>query len=254
MSAQGPTITCLIVDDEPLARARLKALTREAPWLQCLGEVATARAAIQAIDELTPDLVFLDIRMPGLSGLQVLERVRHRPAVIFTTAYDAHAMTAFELGAIDYLLKPFGRERFMRAVTRARPLLEQQAGGAARDRAEALLAEGALQRVFVRDAGGIVPVPVRTIERVEACDDYVIVHAAGRPFRMNLQLSEIEARLDARTFLRVHRSHLINLDHVAAIAPYDGSRFEVRLRSGATIVASRQRSRALRDLMRGREE
>ncbi|MEZ5320239.1 MAG: LytTR family DNA-binding domain-containing protein [Vicinamibacterales bacterium] len=245
------SITCLIVDDEPLARARLRALARETPWLQCVGDVASARTAIAAIDELTPDLVFLDIRMPGMSGLEVLGRVRHAPAVIFTTAYDAHAMTAFELGAIDYLLKPFGRDRFQRAMARARPMLERQVGGAGSERAAELLGGGALTRVFVREAGRIVPVPASAIERFEACDDFVVVHAGGRRYRLNLQLSDVEARMDARAFLRIHRSHLINLDHVIAIAPYDGSRYQVTLRGGGTLVASRQRSRVLRDLVRG---
>ena len=199
---------------------------------------------------MQPDLVFLDVRLPGASGLAVLARLRHKPAVIFTTAYDHFAVAAFELAALDYLLKPFGRERFTRAINRAKPLLDRQVGAAAAERAEGALRGGAVPRLFVRDAGRVVPVRISSVERLEACDDYVIVHAAGRQFRLNLPLSELEARLDPRIFVRVHRSHAVNLDHVASWEAYDGSRLQIRLRSGATLIASRQRSRLLRALQR----
>ena len=244
------TVTSLIVDDEPLARGRLRALAARAPWLEVVGEAATGRAAVAVVDELQPDLLFLDVQLPDVSGLEVLRRVRHRPAVIFTTAYDQYAVTAFELGALDYLLKPFGRDRFGLAVDRARPFVEAQVGSAAGERANAVMTAGPVTRLFVRDAGRIVPVPAASIERFEACDDYVLVHAGNRTFRLNLQLSDLEARLDPRTFVRVHRSHLVNFDHVRSLEPYDGSRFQLTLKSGATIVASRQRSRVLRDLGR----
>ena len=239
-------VTALIVEDEPLARRRLRDLIRGVPWLHCAGEAASGRVAIAAIDELQPDLVFLDVRLPGVSGIDVLAQVRHRPAVIFTTAHDQFAVTAFELAALDYLVKPFGRERFTRAIERARPLLERHAGVGAGDRAQEALAEGPIARLFVRDAGRIVPIRVSSIEWLQACDDYVIVHAGGRRFRVNLPLTDLERRLDPNVFVRVHRSHVVNLDHVASWTPYDGSRFQVTLRTGASIMASRQRSRMLR--------
>jgi two-component system LytT family response regulator len=243
-------ISALIVEDEPLARRRLRELVREVPWLRCLGEASNGRAAIAAIDELQPDLVFLDVRLPGMSGLEVLSRVQHRPAVIFTTAHDQFAVIAFELAAIDYLLKPFGRDRFGRALDRARPLLERDAGVGTSERAREALTQGPMPRLFVRDAGRIMPIRVASIEWLQACDDYVIVHAAGRRFTINLPLSDLEKRLDPRVFLRVHRSHVVNLDHVASWTPHDGSRILITLRSGATIMASRQRSRLLRGLTR----
>ena len=244
------SITGLIVEDEPLARRRLRELIRGLPWLQCLGEATTGRGAIAAINELQPDLVFLDVQLPGVSGLDVLSQVRHRPAVIFTTAFDRYAVTAFELGALDYLLKPFGAERFGRALERARPMLERQVGADTTERAREVLADGPVPRLFVREAGRIVPIRVASIEWLQACDDYVIVHASQRQFRLNLTLSDLERRLDPSVFLRVHRSHVVNLDHVAAWKPYDGSRFQITLRNGATIMASRQRSRVLRGLTR----
>jgi two-component system LytT family response regulator len=245
-----PTVSALVVDDEPLARRRLRELIRTASWLECVGEAASGRAAIAAIDEVQPDLVFLDIRMPDVSGIDVLRRVTHRPAVIFTTAYDQYALTAFEVGAIDYLLKPFGQERFTRAMERARPALDHHAGRSVADRTSEAFARGPLRRLYVRDGSRIVPLPVTAVERVEASDDFVIVHAGPRVFQMNLPLADLEARLDPRTFVRVHRSHLVNLDHVASMVPYDGSRFEITLKSGARLVASRQKSRELRGLGR----
>jgi two-component system LytT family response regulator len=228
-------ISAFIVEDEPLARRRLRELIRGVPWLRLLGEAANGREAVAAIDELRPDLVFLDVQLPGLSGINVLERLNHVPEVIFTTAYDQFAVSAFDLGAVDYLLKPFGADRFTRAIERVRPALEQK---------------GPLRRLFVREAGRIVPVRVASIEWLQACDDYVIVHAEGKRYTVNLPLADLEKRLDERIFIRVHRSHVVNLDHVASWTPFDGSRFQITLRSGKTLLASRQRSRALRELGR----
>ena len=188
--------------------------------------------------------------MPGLSGLEILKRVQHVPAVIFTTAYDRYAVTAFELAAVDYLLKPFSRDRFLQSVERARPALQRRAGVPAVERAEETLRGAPMRRLFVREGGRILPLRAPTVERLEACDDFVYVFAAGRKYRVNAPLSELEQRLDPGVFVRIHRSHIVNLDHVVAWSPYDGSRFEVRLRDGTVLTASRQRSRALRNLTR----
>lgn len=244
------SVTTIIVEDEPLARRRLRELIRGVSWLQCLGEAANGQAAVSAIDELQPDLVFLDVQLPGFSGIDVLSRVRRAPAVVFTTAFDRFAITAFELGALDYLLKPFGAERFNRAIERARPQLERRAGTGAADRARDVLSEGPVPRLFARESGRIVPIRVAAIEWLQACDDFVIVHTGGKQFQVNLPLSELERRLDPNVFVRVHRSYVVNLDQVASWRPYDGSRYQITLRTGTTIMASRQRSKALRDLGR----
>ena len=250
MTMTSDAATAFIVEDEPLARRRLRDLMRPVPWLRCIGEAATGGSAIAAIDELEPDLVFLDIRLPDISGIDVLSRLRHAPAVIFTTAYDQFAVTAFELAAVDYLLKPFGKDRFSRAIERARPLVDLGPAGSARARAIETIASGPVPRLFVRDAGRIVPIRVAAIERIQAADDAVIVYAQGRQFRLNLTLAALEQRLDPNVFVRVHRSHLVNMDHVASWVPYDGSRFQITLRSGATLMSSRQRSRELRSIGR----
>jgi two-component system LytT family response regulator len=241
----------LIADDEPPARRQLLDLLADVPRVTCVGEAADGGAAVAAVDRLRPDVLFLDIEMPVLSGLAVLERVRHRPAVAFTTAYDRYAVAAFELAALDYLLKPFGRERFNRAIDRARAVLDRRiTRPGVLDRARDVLAGHAIPRLFVREAGRIVPVRVSAIERIQAADDYVIVHVGTRQFMLGVPLADLEARLDPNTFLRVHRSHLVNLDHVVACTPREDSRFEVTLRSGATVTASRLRSRLVRALAR----
>jgi two-component system LytT family response regulator len=248
-AAGEAAVRVLIVEDEPLARQKLRVLVDEVPWLACAGEAGDGSTALRLIDELEPDLVLLDIELPELDGLTVLARAEHTPAVIFTTAYDHYAVSAFELAALDYLLKPFGRERFQVAVERARRTLEAGAPST-RERAQRALGarDAPLDRILVRDRGRITPVALAEIERLEAEDDYVAVIAGGRRFLVYLPLAEFERRLDARRFVRVHRSHIVNLDFVRHLVPFDAGRLQVEMRDGTRILASRARSRALRDL------
>ena len=242
-------LRALVVEDEPLARARLRDLLEPVSWVRWVGEAATVPAAHEALSGLKPDLIFLDVQLAGGSGLDVLAAAEAGTGVIFTTAHDRFAVTAFELGALDYLLKPFGVERFNRALERARPVLLSRRGSAA-ERGREVLGPDRLQRLFLRDGGRIVPLAVTDIERVQACDDVVLVHAGGRSYRLAVTLAELEERLDPRVFVRVHRSHLVNLDQVLSFAPTEDARLLVTLRSGTTLYASRQRSRELRGLGR----
>ena len=257
MTAPSTRIRALIVEDEPLARRTLREILADVPWLECVGEAETGTRAVEMIDALTPDLVLLDIEMPELNGLQVLDRIRHEPAVIFTTAYDRYAVSAFELEALDYLLKPFGRERCLAALERARRALP--VGGSAPDavvaapplveRARSVLGEsGTLTRLFVRDRDRIVPVATADIERLEAADDYVDVRTKGRSYLVYLTLNDFERRLDPERFIRVHRAHIVNLDFVKQLVPFDGSRMQIEMRDGTKILASRTRSKELRQL------
>jgi len=248
-------VRALIVEDEPLARRTLREILADVPWLECVGEAETGTRAVQMIDALTPDLVFLDIEMPELNGLQVLDRISHEPAVIFTTAYDRYAVSAFELEALDYLLKPFGRERCLAALERARRVLPSHGGNADSavmplvERARSVMSEsGPLTRLFVRDRDRIVLVASADIERLEAADDYVEVHTKARSYLVYLTLNDFERRLDPERFIRVHRAHIVNLDFVKQLVPFDGSRMQVEMRDGTKILASRTRSRELRQL------
>lgn len=243
--------SAVVVDDDALARERIKDLLAEAPLVTIVGEAADGLSAIRLIDEVRPAIAFLDIEMPALSGLQLLERLHHRPVVIFTTAYDQYAVTAFELAAVDYLLKPFGLGRFKAAVERAVQSVGRSGTGPnAVDRArETLGEEHALRRLFLRERDVILPVELDRVTRFEADGDYVLVHAGDRPHLVRLRLQDLEARLGER-FLRVHRSHLVNLDHVRRFEPHDATRLAVLMDDGARIVASRSRSQELRRLAR----
>ena len=243
----------VIVEDEPIARQQLRDLLGDVDWIDCVGEAADGQAAVTLIDSARPDLVFLDIEMPELNGLGVLGKIQHDPAVVFTTAYDKFAVSAFELEAIDYLLKPFGRDRLLAALDRVKRAIREDGDVAVSRRAheamDQLSGTGPLTRIFVRDRGRIVPVAVRDIERLEADDDYVAVYTRGRRYLVYLNMSEFEARLDPAMFLRIHRSHIVNLDHVAALSSYDATRLQVELRDGTKLLASRTRSRELRHLV-----
>jgi two-component system LytT family response regulator len=260
-------VRTLVVEDEAPARERLLELLSEVAWVEVVGVAADGLAAVAALDALRPALVFLDVQLPECSGLEALERAAHHPAVVFTTAYDRHAVAAFALGAVDYLLKPFGRDRLLAALDRVRrslPAPGAPAGTAAdgvgaqsaaadeppaRERARlAMDAGGWLERLFVRDRGRLVPVLMREVERLEAEDDYVALFVGGRRFLVELPLGEFEQRLDPRRFLRIHRAHIVNLDFVRQLVPYDGARLQVELRDGTKLMASRTRSRELRDL------
>jgi two-component system LytT family response regulator len=242
-------ISALIADDEPLARQQLRDLLAVVPWLQCIGEAADGLEALAAIERLQPQLVFLDIQMPGLTGLEVLARASHRPAVIFTTAYDRFAVTAFELHAVDYLLKPFGRQRFESAIARVRESIEQGGVQDIETRARsAVNAEGRLARLFVRERGKIIPVSVGAIERMEARDDYVALYTATRRYLVRIPMNDLEAALDPTRFARIHRCHIVNLDAVICFTPTTDGRLQAELRSGVRILASRARSKGLRGL------
>ena len=206
---------------------------------------AAVPSTIRAVDRTAPDLLFLDIEMPGASGLEVVARLTHQPHVIFTTAHSHYAVTAFELQAVDYLLKPFGPERLAQALDRVRTLEGASYGSRERARA-ALEGRGPIDRLFVRERGRIIPINTTDIVRLQAEDDYVMVHTAQRRHLVSIRLKDFEARLDSQRFLRVHRSHIVNLDFVDAFEPHDDTRLMIRLTDGTGIVASRMRSRGLR--------
>jgi two-component system LytT family response regulator len=246
-------VRALIAEDEPLARRTLREFAGELEWLQVVGEAADGAEAVRLIDALAPDLVFLDVQMPELSGLEVLRRIGHDPEVVFTTAHDGYALAAFEMEALDYLLKPFGRERFRAAAERVRRRLAASESAAAPvgERASAALGgAGPLERIFVRHRDRIVPVRVDDIARLEAADDYVTVHADGRQYLVSLTLADFERRLDPTRFRRVHRAHVVNLDHVVSLRPYDDARrLVITLRDGSEVLASRAGSGQLRGLI-----
>lgn len=239
----------LIADDEPLARRTLREYLTELAWTGQIHEAADGRTAIAVANERRPALLFLDIVMPGSSGIEVLEQLRYQPQVIFTTAHEGYAVTAFELGALDYLLKPFGRPRFARMLRRAQAALSGAATPVVARAKEAFQRTTPLSRIFVRDGNRIVPVLLAYLERAQGADDYVTLYSAGKEYLVGIRLSDLEAQLSQASFLRIHRSHLINIEYIASIEPYDAARVEVVMKSGARVVASRTGSKRLRELV-----
>jgi len=238
----------LIADDEPLARRTLR---EHLIGLGCAGPIHDAPdggTAIALANHHRPDLLFLDIVMPGATGLEVLEQLDYEPKVVFTTAHDQYAVTAFELGALDYLLKPFGRERLERVVRQAQAVLDGSAAPLRFRARESLEQIYPLSRIFVRDGNRIVPIPLASLERAQGADDYVTISTATKQYLVSVRLSDLEGRLKGANFLRIHRSHVVNLEYVASIEQYDTSRVEVVMKSGTRIVASRTGSKRLREL------
>jgi two-component system LytT family response regulator len=244
------TLRCVIVEDEPEARANLAAYLRLDPGVDIVGEAADGLAAVAAIDELLPDLVLLDVQMPELDGVAVLRRIAGRPEVIFTTAYESYAVTAFELGALDYLVKPFGSDRLLAALQRVRQRMAPAPGAPSAVERALATSRPPLTRLFARKGPRIVPIAVAEVVRVEACEEYARVHTREESFLLHVTLRDLLAQLDPDRFEQIHRSHIISLDAVDHMRPIDDRRLQVTLSDGTSIVASRSGSERLRRLVR----
>jgi two-component system LytT family response regulator len=236
----------LLVDDEPLVRQGLRDFLEPEPDVRVVGECGDGVEALKFLEEHEVDLVFLDVQMPELDGVGVAEVLARRdgPAVVFVTAYSEHAIRAFEVNAVDYLLKPFDRERFTAALARVRSRRE----GGERDELTRRLAQvltelrrdqGHAQRVLVRGDGRIRFVPVEEIEWIEAADNYVRLYAAGERHLLRETMASMESRLDPARFARIHRSTIVNLASIRELQPTYNGEYAVFLRSGAKLTLSR---------------
>ncbi len=240
------TLQAIIVDDEELARQRIRDLLEERPEIQVRAECRNGTTAIEAIRRHDPDLVFLDVRMPDVDGFGVIETIgaEKMPPVIFVTAFDQYALDAFETNAVDYLLKPFDRERFQRAVDR---MLERhdQRHIAELDRGVHKLLELAEngdrygERLIVRSSGSVHFVKVDTVDWIEASRNYVKIHCGPEVYTMRETMARMEARLDPERFLRIHRSTVVNIDRIRKIEPGIGTESMVVLESGERLMVSR---------------
>jgi two-component system LytT family response regulator len=245
----------IIVDDELLARAVLREHLAAYADVEIVGECANGFEAVKAIAELAPDLVFLDIQMPKLDGFEVVELAGAKTQYVFVTAYDQFALRAFEVHALDYLLKPFSRERLEQALAHARERLGGPAVAAAGSQALAAAQEAAqrrtpLSRILIRDGARVQVIPAPSIDYIEAQDDYVQVVAAGKAWLKSQRLSELEEQLDPGAFLRVHRSYIVSLAAIERIDPVGKDSHCAVLRGGACIPVSRSGYQKLRELMR----
>ncbi len=240
------TIQVLIVDDEPLARQRVRLLLEEEPDVRVIGESGDGLAALEQIQATKPDLLFMDVQMPGMDGFEVLRRVPQEqlPVVIFTTAYDRHALQAFEVNALDYLLKPFKPGRFKESVARARELLANKHAGLATRGLLALLghaptAPAQLARLAVKADGRVIFVELDQIEAIEAAGKYVVVQVGQQQHVVRESMTSLESQLPARRFLRISRSAIVNMDQIKELQPMFKGENLVVLKSGRSYPATR---------------
>jgi two-component system LytT family response regulator len=245
-------VRALIVDDEPPARSLIQEYLEEIDRIEVIGECGNGREAIDAIDEHSPDLVFLDVQMPGLDGFDVLERIDVLPDIIFSTAYDQYAIQAFDAGAVDYLLKPYSQDRFRKAVDRALKRHDQDENDHA-DRLAALLQKARAQdddtpeRLYVRHGEKIIPVDVEDILWIEAAGDYSKLHTRDKTYLSSLGIGELEERLDGKRFARVHRSHIIAFPAVDHLRSDGSGGYNVILDDGTKVRVSRSYAPDVRD-------
>jgi len=233
----------MIVDDEPLARARVRRLLAHDPDILVAGECEDGVDAVREIRRLKPDLLFLDVQMPGLDGLSLLEELGTEipPVTVLMTAHDQYALEAFEAAAIDYLLKPFGSERFHRAVERAKALLSSPAAG--RPEPPAGIQPG--RRLVVKSAGRSFALPAADVEWVESCGNYVRLHCGGKSWLVRDTMERLESEASPVRLVRVHRTALVNPAKIREIAPQRFGQYEITLDSGARITLSRRFRRKL---------
>lgn len=237
----------LIIEDEPPARAKLARFIAELEDFRVLAEAATVEEGIEAVTRLAPDAIFLDIQLGTRSGFDVLDGVRGSaaPLVVFTTAYSEYAVKAFEVQAVDYLLKPFDRDRLLRTIARLREALAEPDHSDLEERVRRLLASlpgrsAAVRQILVREAERAFFLPVEEIARISAAGNYIELHAAGKVHLIRDSLTSFIAQLDPAEFLRVHRSHVVRIGFIAELRPMFHGDYELLLRDGTTLAMSRR--------------
>ncbi|MDR0414658.1 MAG: LytTR family transcriptional regulator DNA-binding domain-containing protein [Prevotellaceae bacterium] len=243
-------MTVLIIDDEAPARDIIRHYLKSYPEVEVVGEASNGFDAMKAIGEKSPQLIFLDVQMPKLTGLEMLELMKNPPLVIFSTAYDQFAIQAFEQNAIDYLLKPYSMQRFDAALQKA--LARVKSGESLPERFPALnaAAPGALTRVAVKDRQQIHVIPLHSIGYVEAYGDYVKLHTDKGIFLKEKTMKYFEENFPQQQFIRVHRSFIVNVDMVAKIELYEKESYRVHLKSGEILKASSSGYKALKEAVR----
>lgn len=252
------TIRALIVDDEPLARRGIRRLLRQEPDIEVVAECGDGVAAIEAIASVTPDLVFLDVQMPEIDGFGVIASIgtARMPAVVFVTAFDQHAVRAFDAQAIDYVLKPIDPQRFHRAVQRARSRLANPDDGFVRRVSEALKSINVGDparypvRLAIRSDGRVRLLDIDEVNRIVAAGNYVEIHAGGKLHLLRETMASLEARLDPRRFVRVSRAAIVSIDRIREVQPLFNGDFVVLLKDGVQVNGSRRYRASLDMLLR----
>lgn len=239
-------IKTLIVDDEPIARDRVRRMLREESDIEIIGECGNGKEAVNFINEKQPDLVFLDIQMPEMNGFEAVQSISSEkvPAIIFVTAFDQYAIQAFDVHALDYLLKPFNRERFKRAVTRAREQIEKAQSGKIDERLASLLADLTsskkyLERLVVKSVGRVFFLRTEEVDWIEAAGNYAKLHVGREGHLIRETMNGLESKLNPDKFLRIHRSTLVNIDRIKELNPLFSGDYTVMLKNGTELTLSR---------------
>jgi two-component system, LytTR family, response regulator len=237
----------VIVDDEPPARAKLARLLAPLPEFSLVGEADTVESAVEQITTLQPAIVYLDIQLGNRSGFEILEAIGGSisPHIVFTTAYSEYAVKAFDVQALDYLLKPFDRERFMRSIERVKEAMADSDHGDLEERVRRVLASmpgraAAVKQLLVRDRSRAFFIATDSIDRLSAAGNYVEVHAAGKVHLVREPLAKLAAQLDPGEFIRVHRSHVVRLSFITELQPMFHGDYELLLRNGERLALSRR--------------
>jgi two-component system LytT family response regulator len=240
----------IIIDDEPLARSVVREYLQQHPELEVLAECGDGFEGVKAIQQHQPDLIFLDIQMPKITGFEMLELLDQPPSVIFTTAFDEFAIKAFEAHAVDYLLKPFNQERFDKAIAK---WADQQDAAPEKNTQELLesasLSPSQRQRIVVRNGSKIKIISVNDVWYLEAADDYVKIHTTEGYFLKNKTMTHFEQSLDPALFVRSHRSYIVNVQQITRIDPYEKDNHVAVLRSGAKVPVSRSGYAKLKEVL-----
>jgi two-component system LytT family response regulator len=247
----GSKIRAVIVDDECLSRQILREYLEGEPDIEIVAECANGFAAVKAVSEHRPDLLLLDVQMPKLDGFEVLELIERDIAVVFVTAFDQYAMKAFDAAAVDYLLKPFGKDRFDTALQRVRRRLgEKQPMPVATElKAAARAPDEHIERLVVKDGSRVHIIPIGKLDYAEAQDDYVSLHSEKKSYLKQQTISNLEASLDPQRFVRVHRSFIVNVERIARIEPYTKDTRVVLLTDGSQVPVSRAGYARLKELL-----
>lgn len=240
----------VIIDDEPLARSIVREYLQKHPHLEVMQECGDGFEGVKAIQQHQPDLIFLDIQMPKITGFEMLELVEQAPSVIFTTAFDEYAIKAFEAHAVDYLLKPFNQERFDKAIAKWGEQKSAIAEKATHDLLETAAASPSQrQRIVVRNGSKIKIISVHDVFFLEAADDYVKIHTGEGYFLKNKTMTHFETMLDGHQFVRSHRSYIVNVQQITRIDPYEKDNHVAVLRSGAKVPVSRSGYGKLKEVL-----
>ncbi len=245
-------ITVLIVDDEQLARQRLAKLLETMDDVSVVGEARNGMEAVEKISELAPDVVLLDIQMPGMNGFEVIDALETPPLIVFATAYDEYAIKAFEVNSIDYLLKPVSRERLEEAIGRARALLTDSPGlGREREKLQTFTRSRRIERLPAAHGKRIVLLDLDDVIWLASEDGLTFAHTSEARFLVNMTMAELEERLDERSFFRIHRSTIVNLGHVRELVPWFSGKYQVIMDDPASteLTLSRSRAKALREIL-----